>query len=392
MATLALLLAGTGPTDGQVLPTQRVQSATPPRLLSGPGADPVATSKRPSPSKPWPVRVVGATSFSFSPVVLGRTTFALGLEQVSQVEYSPQRLEELDLATGRVKGGAEVPAGSSVVVFRGHAYVIDPHKLGGSGGARGPYVLRSVQTGVLSLGPAVPVLGPCAMCYELVSAFQPVGPHAGDLWLAGGTALMLVEPATGRVVETLRPKDADIIVGLAVEPDGRYIDLSTRSLAKDHSGVPEVLELDTATGALVKRFLTPFAVTSPDMVSVPGGLWLSWRGGMAGTAKFFPEGSLAASPYRASDHSLLGPPFPGADTMMGDDVTRVGDIVVLSNNVGATCVTNAGKVLASAVFGHSPWSPFGGSGRTLYAIASSQPGSLGAFVVDVTMPSFCRQV
>jgi hypothetical protein len=88
-------------------------------------------------------------------------------------------------------------------------------------------------------------------------------------------------------------------------------------------------------------------------------LWLSWRTGNAGSANFFPEGSLKTSPYvdrrsTLSRPTLIGPPLPGAETMMGVWVTRVGDLVILTNAVGATCVqATGGKVLASSTYGDS---------------------------------------
>ena len=80
---------------------------------------------------------------------------------------------------------------------------------------------------------------------------------------------------------------------------------------------------------------------------------------------------------------------------MGDWVTRVGDIVVLTNDVGATCVeATGGKVLASSMFRHAgssvaQWTPFGGAGRTLYATATTQAGASGELVADVAMPAAC---
>src|SRR6202044_645683 len=64
-----------------------------------------------------------------------------------------------------------------------------------------------------------------------------------------------------------------------------------------------------------------------------------WRTGNAGSANFFPEGSLKTSPYvdrrsTLSRPTLIGPPLPGAETMMGVWVTRVGDLVILTNAVG----------------------------------------------------------
>jgi hypothetical protein len=267
--------------------------------------------------------------------------------------YSPQRLTEVDLATGRVRFGSQVPAGSAVISNGLDLYVIGPNKVGAVGDAIGPYVLRRVTTSTLSTDRAVPLLPECSKCYQFLSAFQPAGPHQGDLWVAVGTELSLVYASNGGVVARIVLAGRGEVAGLAVEPDGRYLDAA---FGPSTGTGTEVLELSTSTGKVVKRLAMPFAVTVPQLVAVPGGLWLSWRSGNAGTANFFREGSLLGRFYRSAPSTLVGPPLPGDDTMMGDWVTRVGDLVILTNDVGATCAQPTGKVLASTTYGHGPTS------------------------------------
>ena len=84
--------------------------------------------------------------------------------------------------------------------------------------------------------------------------------------------------------------------------------------------------------------------------------------------------------------------------MMGDLVTRVGDLVILTNDVGATCAqATGGKVLASTTYGHNGqsvefWTPFGGKGSKLYVVASNQPGTASSSVVEVALPEACGRV
>ena len=156
-------------------------------------------TKRPT-SGPWPVKALAF--IRFGPVVLSGTA-AVGLVQVSQEEHSPQRLEAVDLATGNNTKGAQVPPGNTVIGYHGVVYVLGPNRVASDGGPIGPYVVRSVTTGTMSLGRAVPVLPSCARCYQLVTAFQPAGRDAGDLWVAGGTDLRLVRPATGQVLTSV---------------------------------------------------------------------------------------------------------------------------------------------------------------------------------------------
>lgn len=337
----------------------------------------------------WPVRLVAAASFSFFPVEPVGGDLAVGLVQVHDWAYSPQQLADVDLGTGRLSKGADVPAGSALISYGQDVYVMGPDRLGADGGAVGGYVLRAVSTTTLSVGPAVPVLASCPKCYQFLDAFQPQGPHRGDLWVAAGQGIRLVRPSTGQVVSKVAPGAAEYAAGLVVEPDGRYLDIST------DAGVTEV---STSTGTVVKRLATPFAIHAPQLVAVPGGLWLSWRTGNAGSANFFAEGSLKASPNGDRPSTLTGPPLPGDGTMMGDWVTRVGDLVILTNPVGATCVrATGGKVLASSTYGHNGqlvefWTPFGGTGSTLYAVASNEWGMAPSSVVGVALPKACGHI
>ncbi|MGA3221439.1 MAG: hypothetical protein ABSE77_20595 [Acidimicrobiales bacterium] len=209
--------------------------------------------------------------------------------------------------SGRVSKGAELPAGSAVISYGRGVYVIGPTKLSPDGGAVGPYVLRPVRTSDLSVGRPVPLLPACPTCYQFPSAFQPTGPHRGDLWVAAGAELRLVRPSTGAVVARVALTGTGGASGLAVEPDGRYLDVSTSSVAEGkYIGV---LELSASNGTVVKRLVMPPAIVPPQLVAVPGGLWLSRRSGNAGTANFFREGSLKGRFYRRSlDARRAAPP------------------------------------------------------------------------------------
>jgi hypothetical protein len=49
------------------------------------------------------------------------------------------------------------------------------------------------------------------------------------------------------------------------------------------------------------------------------------------------------------------------------------------------------------MFGHNgqaveAWTPFGGKGNTLYALASNQPGMATSSVVDIALPKACGHV
>jgi hypothetical protein len=247
---------------------------------------------------------------------------AVGLVQVHDWAYSPQRLTEVDMVSGRVSKGAELPAGSAVISYGSGVYVIGPAKLGLEGGAVGPYVLRPVRTSDLSAGPAVPLFPACPTCYQFPSAFQPTDSHRGDLWVAASAELRLVRPSTGAVVARVVLTGTGGVSGLAVEPDGRYLDVSTSSVARGkYIGV---IEVSASTATVVKRLVMPPAIMPPQLVAVPGGLWLSWRSGNAGTANFFREGSLQGRFYRSAPSTLVGPPLRRRhdDGRLGDEGRR----------------------------------------------------------------------
>ena len=282
-----------------------------------------------------------------------------------------------------------------VLRYRQDLYVLVPRAMTRRGQAEGPYVMRRLAPASLALGPAVPVGDLCVGCSSSMS-FQPTGRFAGDLWATGTGVIRLVNPSTGVVAATVRlphfyPSN------LAVEPDGRFIDVSGTPRS-GYSG-SQVLELAGPGGKLVKT-LGFFAANAPLLTTVPGGLWASWRWGMMGTTAHFSEGALKGTKGGtscATTNMGASPPAPGMCITMGEWAARAGGVVILTDAVGASCLGLGGTaVLASTRFpggGRSTpgeaWSPFAAVGRELYA---TTPAVLSTpeHVVGVKMPSACR--
>ena len=242
----------------------------------------------------------------------------------------------------------------------------------------------------MTVGPGAGVAEPCSNCDDPRGVFQPVGPHAGDLWALSPDALQLVEPTTGRMLTHIALPAADKPADVAVEPDGRYVDVSAWSVASS-PGEAVVLELSTSSGALVKNLDVPFADSAPLLTAVSNGVWLSFRTGMTGMTERVDEGSLALtpSPYGAGPGvsegaGMFAPPAPDVATMGGAWATSFGRVVVLADAEGASCVqATSARVLASAQFPASgAWAPFGLGPHPLRAAVGTFGSERGRCVRD----------
>jgi hypothetical protein len=298
----------------------------------------------------------------------------------------------VDARTGVIRRGPEVTAGSVVLGFGRNLYVVGPSAVTASGEPRGPYEARELAGASMELGRPIGIgeLVFCPICLSPMS-FQPSGPFRGGLWTAAAGLLRLVSPVTGRALAHVGLPHFTVS-DIAVEPDGRFLDVAGWPTVAPG---PIVVELSIPQRKLVKK-LSFSGAASLVLTSVPDGLWVSWRAGMSGAAGHFAEGSLFGR-TSALKTETGRPPVPGVETSMGVRAAYMGgDLVILMDATGASCVTASGEsVVASAPFagcgrgraGRS-WAPYGARGGVLYATTEAML-STPAYVLAVTMPHAC---
>lgn len=340
----------------------------------------------------WPVRVIASVPFISSPVLEQGSYNTIGVVAAGASQNSPERVEAVDLRTGVVRRGPEVTAGSVVLGFGRNLYVIGPSAVTASGEPRGPYESRELTVASMELGHPIGIgeLVFCPICLSPMS-FQPSGPYRGGLWTAEAGLLRLVSPVTGRVLAHVGLPHFTVS-DIAVEPDGRFLDVAGWPTVTPG---PIVVELNIPQRKLVKT-LSFSGAASLVLTGVRDGLWVSWRTGMSGAAAHFAEGSLfgRASALKTETER---PPVPGVETGMGVRAAYMGgDLVILTDATGASCVTVSGKsVVASAPFAGygrgrpgSSWAPFAARGGVLY-VSTEAMSSTPAYVLAVTMPHAC---
>lgn len=372
------------------------------------GAPPTSTSLAPpttavttgqptttAPARPaWSVSTVATLALQGSPVLPAGSADAYALVTGGS-KGNDLRLTEVPLDGAATTAGPAVPAGSFLVADGGGLDVASPAALAHDGAAIGPWSLRSVSTSTLALGRAVPIgqLGFDGYATSGTIAAQPAGPDAGDLWAAGAGRLELVDPSTGAVVHDVAlPSGQGYSV--AVEPDGRYVDVS---LLTDFPTAGEVLELDTSTAAVVARHAHVFAVGTPTLTAAQGGLWISYRTGMDGTSFHVTEPRLTDDTPSPSTPPSETEPVPGASLGMGEMAYDVGTAVLLTNVFGVACIAASGtRPLSTVPFpggtwssaGRS-WSPFGAVGDEVYAVEFPADGETLQSIVSVALPAGC---
>ncbi len=125
-------------------------------------------------------------------------------------------------------------------------------------------------------------------------------------------------------------------------------------------------------------------------VAVPGGVWISYRTGMLGTAVLLSYPSLTTkSPAPAR---LTSPaPLPGTSQGMGIAVTVTGQTAWLVDISAVSCVSaTTGHVLADASLGsvYGGFSILGSVGQRLYALTGDRASGATA-VVELKVPATC---
>lgn len=334
-------------------------------------------------ARPWPQRRVAVIPGGAEGYPLGGELTSSGADAV--VEDGDvglgafARLYRVHLATGTVRRGSLVfdgaqlvRAGSSLAVVERRTETVEPSGDEAPGaGARGEEI-RLLRPGSAAVEKAT-------YLPRGVVSVAPTSPTTGAVWVGEKGKVALVDVTHGRVLRTIPLPDAS----------GRYgVSLSGRDLAAMTNAIGvrpiELYAVSLATGEVVGSRGIPGV--GGYAVATPGGVWVSYRTGMLGTAELLSYPKLATlSPASARPYRLAPAPLPGTSQGMGIAVTVDGPVTFLLDVSAIACVeTSTGKLLADASLpAQQSFEPIGATGAELYGLSRHS-------LVAIEPPAACR--
>lgn len=358
------------------------------------------TSSGPTIGPPGPrawsqARVVTAL-LADQPVALPATPYAYAIEVTSTSPTSPEgRLVRIDLTTSHLTDGPRLPAASELFDVGLSLGVLSPSGLAKNGARIPPFRLRLVRGATtLTSGVIVPAPGIAAPATR-----NPVAVLRG-IWLPTKRGVALVDVDTGAVTRTVRFPVP--VTSVSVDPSGRLLYVALDELiAHPDNGTPStvIAELDARTGAVLARTGIDFTLGSASLTAVRGGVWVSYRGGMMGTAVLYRAAGLRlVQPAKASRQRQPAIPTMGSSVTMGIDASSVGTEIWLNAATGASCVTpSSGEFQAGTTFAEGKggvilgWSPFASWNGLLYG-SRLQPPYNATQVVAIRPTTTCASV
>jgi hypothetical protein len=287
------------------------------------------------------VAAVANLKMASSPIGLPGTPYAYAIEVASTSTIPPEgQLVRLDLLTRQVAGGPNVPSASALTVIGDRMAVLVP--------AGDHYELRfAIGAGVkLSAGVELDWTGWPPQLMD-----SPRALVRGGIWLASAHGAKLFSVTTGRVLAALgfRAEVSD----LSESPAGEFVyvaldELLQHPLAKVSTMVDE---FDATTGRLLAHHGIDFGLGPAVLTPVPGGVWVAYRTGMAGSAVLFRSPGLEQAPYPAPVRPFAPVPRYGSGQIMGYWAAYLGGDLWLQSYGGASCVAPAtGRELAGVAF------------------------------------------
>lgn len=291
-------------------------------------------------------------------------------------------LEVLDLRTRRVRRGESYPV-TGLALASGYLWVY-----GASGGHP---LLEQASPGTLATIRRVRVPGiPGVQGVAAVAA----GP-GGSVWVGGGRTLLRLSVRTGAVLaHAILPAGLDLS-NLATGGRNLY---ASASRLRPGGGV--VLEYSEAVGKLLAqtgRAPLTWALWGPELTTVPGGVWVSFRSGMLGQSELLSARSLAVVKGLPAVISAADSPATGPGTIydwaMGSISAYGGGTLWVATSGGVVACVNpvTGTARAQEVVPSDPaWSVFALAAdphaRQVVALISA-PRYAG--VVTIRPPSAC---
>jgi hypothetical protein len=282
------------------------------------------------------------------------------------------RLVRIDLETGQVAKGPELLSASDLLVIGRSLAVVSPSGIAPDGVAVAPFHLRLVAGDGTALGPGVE-LAWAGATGSLIG--DDISPTDGGLWLPTPEGAELVSITSGTALKSLSlgARVSDV----APSPDGKLLYVALDELWEHPAAkVGTVIdEVDAITGRVVAHQGIDFTVGPASLTPVQGGVWASYRQGMAGTAGLYRSEGLAL----VVPGPLAQSPVPryGDDVTMGLEATLLGGTLWLQSATGISClVPSTGTFLAGTAFqsdietGDQSWAPFAAWDGLVYALSA----------------------
>ena len=369
--------------------------------------------------RPWPVTAVAAGRFVSTPVALPRSSFAYAVSVVAMSPTSSRgRLARIDLATGRVVLGPTVPSNSQLFTLGGSLEVVSRTTAMSGGDSTDPWIIRPVIGQSISLGR--PLLLPFSTADQGATIAVSDGPAVDDgVWLGSQDSVFLVNVSSGALMR--RQNLGAPVSSISVDPAGRFLYVALEETLPKAKVPTVVEELNARTGRLMDRVGLDNTTGWANLTAAQDGVWVSYRGGMMGTAVLLRADGLATAPSRrVSPSSGQVIPAAGVGVEMGIETARVGPTVWLEGPAGVSCVSaSSGAFRAGAPYpvrtettstplestevdGHLytsggvihqafpvTWSPFDTWDGHVYA-SEAVSNSEMLEVVSVTVPPSCR--
>jgi hypothetical protein len=210
----------------------------------------------------------------------------------------------------------------------------------------------------------------------------------GPLWVAAGEDVWALNPMTGAIESEFNAGNE--INSMSTDPTGRLLYTGGYNALSEPGMI--VTEYDARNGRQLQRSDQQGAVTSGTVAATSGGVWVSYRGGMAGAALELSATNLsviAPPPPKITDS-----PFNAFEQIMGVESSVSDGVLWLTSLTGITCADpKTGKVLASERAGapNAAWLGPIAAGRLLYAEFPRLNMTISDFsgVVVIAPPTAC---
>lgn len=392
MLALALTLGSCGGSTGG--PSAADPSGRPPSTTAAPSPS-APTTAAPSRSTPSAAAAVVANVSLAppSPVVGPQGTSVYGIAVAQTTPTPPEGTFTLvGLVTGAVQHGSALPSASLPFVAGSAVLVLEPAGDGRSG-PRGPWTLYRASTGE----PQRRRIGNVAVDLPVDTSpvVPPGAPVTGtvDSWVGAGSSLVEIDTATGAVLRRLAL--SGLVTSVSVSPDGRVLYAAVNRSAQDPPTSPAVVvtERSAVTGAPTGSAGFRFT-DSASVDAVGGGVWVSYRTGMAGTAFLLAAGGLGhVAPPGATSAAWTdleqGGPITG-----GPSVAVLGTNAWLASPAGLACMDastgsyRGGTRLPQGPDGGPGWQPLAQTATSLFV---TQPVAANGTtdIVRVAPPHGC---
>ncbi len=266
----------------------------------------------------------------------GVSAYAITVRSTSPTSTNG-RLARIDLATGRVEQGSALPSASQLFLVGPKLYVLEP-LAGKAGQLSGPWTLYRLGSGadLTRIGPL-----PLGLSAD-VPLVTPTGPSVAgttDTWIGVGSNVVELNLATGAVLRRVPAENR--VTSISVSPDGKLmyaaVNRTFTNAVADPAAV--ITERHAATGAVIATTGVRFSTNGADLHAVAGGVWASYRLGMAGDVELLDATGLGpiVSPGKLPG-SVWKDLSQGGAIIQGPSVAVLDGYAWLSSPTGIACL------------------------------------------------------